>query len=134
MNHPGIFPSCALWRGSSRSGTRCAGQLHFQIAYWERWFYSSEEKTPICLSHNDRNNQRKLDRYWIHVCVFVYIYIYMHTSPYIFIYVYVQPIFLIHIQTPPIFLCICTHINKTEGTYIKQKFKWPNIFVRANRK
>lgn len=47
-------------------------------------FLPLKKKNPIYLSHNDRNNQRKLNRYQIHM----YIHIYMHIPPHIFIYMY----------------------------------------------
>lgn len=49
-----------------------------ELDTWENYIYKSptergitiEEKTY--LSHNDRNNQRKLDGYHIYMCVCVY--------------------------------------------------------------
>lgn len=109
----GYSPSYVLWRGSSRSGTRDAGQLHLQIPYWERWFSASEEKKPNLLVSVTMIETTQGS--WVGIK-----YIYICTHLHIFICIYVQPIFLIYIQNSPIFLCICTHANKTEGIHVKQ--------------
>ena len=71
---------------------------------------SIEEKT-FCFSHNDRNNQKKLDKYH-----FIYIYVCLHTpTPHIFIYIYtcISRIFYIYTHI---------HIYKTWCVYIYNKY------------
>lgn len=119
MNHPGIFPSVVLWRGSSRSGTRYAGQLHLQNTYWERWFSSSEEKkkqpfVSIPMIETTRGC-------WIGIR-YMCVYIYAHSLTFIFIYIYVQPIFYINTNPSHNFMYIYTQI-KQKG-HIKQKVKY----------
>lgn len=117
MNHPGIFPSLVLWRGSSRSVTRYAGQLHSQNNYWERWFSSIEEtKNPfVSVTMLETSRGRWTGIKYICVCIYIYIY----TSPtYIFIYIYVQAIFFYSYTNPShIVMCIYTHKYNRRDIY-----------------